>query len=90
NASKLLRNAKVQQRVWELSQKVSRGKIMDAAERREILSEIISSKLCSAADRIRAIDTMNKMDGVYIQKTQLSGTDGGPLSFRWEDGGGGK
>jgi len=88
--SNLLRIIEVQRRIAELRGKLEDEKIMDAAERRRILTDIARDKKGNTKCRIMAIDTMNKMDGVYIQKTQLSGTDGGPLSFRWEDGGGGK
>jgi len=90
NASKMLRNTKVQDKIRELSQKANEGKIMNATERREVLSEIVRSNAESTQDRIRALDVMNKMDGLYIQKTQLAGADGGPLVFAWEGGGDGK
>ena len=89
-ASRLLENDGIRQLIDELRNKIQGEKIMNAAERRETLSEIARNKEESPQDRIRAIDTMNKMDGLYIQKTQLSGSDGGPLVFAWEGGGDGK
>jgi phage terminase small subunit len=86
----LLRNVEVQERIAELRSKMEDEKIMDAAERRKILTEIARDVESSAQDKIRAIDTANKMDGLYIQKTQLSGAEGGPLVFAWEGGGDGK
>lgn len=84
NASKMLRNTKVQERIAALKERANEGRIMDAKERRELLSDIARSGGESTTDRLRAIDTMNKMDGLYINKTQLSGADGGPLLVAWE------
>lgn len=84
--ARMLRNVKVQAKIDELIRKANEGKIMDAAERRIMLSEI--AKNGKAIVAIKAIDTLNKMDGLYIQKTQLSGADGGPLMIGWLEGGG--
>ena len=70
-AAKLLRKDKVQ-------------KIMDAAERRELLTQFARDEETVKPDRLKAMDLLNKMDGVYINKTQVSGADGAPLVFRWE------
>lgn len=86
--SDLLRNVEVQERIAQLQEKLEDEKIMDAKERRQALTEIARNYTEDAQDRIRAIDTMNKMDGLYIQKTQLSGADGGPLMIGWLEGGG--
>ena len=85
-AAKLLRKAKVQQRIAELRSEMDSRKIMDAAERRELLTQFARDEETAKPDRLKAMDLLNKMDGVYINKTQMSGTDGGPLTFRWEGG----
>ena len=85
-AAKLLRKAKVQKRIAELRSEMDSHKIMDAAERRELLTQFARDEETGKADRLKAMDLLNKMDGVYINKTQVSGTDGGPLTFRWEGG----
>lgn len=82
SASRLLENVGICNRIAELREKAEDEKIMDAKQRRIILSEIAKSGKAIVA--IKAIDTLNKMDGVYINKTQLSGADGGPLVFAWE------
>ena len=86
--SELLRNVEVRERIAQLREKMDSEKIMDAAERREVLTAIARNKGQEPQDRIRAIDTMNKMDGLYINKTQLAGADGGPLTIAWENGNG--
>ena len=83
-AAKLLRKAKVQKRIAELRSEMDSHKIMDAAERRELLTQFARDEETAKPDRLKAMDLLNKMDGVYINKTQVSGTDGGPLTFRWE------
>lgn len=85
-AAKLLRKAKVQKRIAELRSEMDSHKIMDAAERRELLTQFARDEETAKPDRLKAMDLLNKMDGVYINKTQVSGTDGGPLTFRWEGG----
>lgn len=85
NASKLLRNTKIQEHIAELREKATDAKILDAKQRRILLSEIAKAK---GQDAVRALDVLNKMDGIYIQKTQLSGADGGPLTISWENGNG--
>lgn len=85
-AAKLLRNARVQQRIAELRREMDSHKIMDAAERRELLTQFARDEETGKADRLKAMDLLNKMDGVYINKTQISGGDGAPITFRWEGG----
>lgn len=85
-AAKLLRKAKVQQRIAELRNEMDSHKIMDAAERRELLTRFARDEDTGKTDRLRAMDLLNKMDGVYINKTQISGVDGAPITFRWEGG----
>ena len=83
-AAKLLRKAKVQKRIAELRSEMDSHKIMDAAERRELLTQFARDEETAKPDRLKAMDLLNKMDGVYINKTQVSGVDGAPLVFRWE------
>ena len=85
-AAKLLRKAKVQKRIAELRSEMDSHKIMDAVERRELLTQFARDEETGKADRLKAMDLLNKMDGIYINKTQVSGVDGGPLTFRWEGG----
>lgn len=86
-AAKLLGNARIQNRIAELRREMDSRKIMDAAERRELLTQFARDDETGKTDRLRAVDLLNKMDGVYINKTQVSGVDGAPLTFRWEGGG---
>jgi len=85
-AAKLLKKANIQARIAELRKEFASCKIMDAAERRELLTQFARDEEAAKPDRLKAMDLLNKMDGVYINKTQVSGADGAPLVFRWEGG----
>ena len=82
SASRLLEKDGIRSRIAELREKVTNKKILDAQQRRILLSEIANAK---GQDAVRALDVLNKMDGIYITKQQISGADGGPLRFRWEN-----
>ena len=83
-AAKLLRNTKVQARIAELRKEFDSRKIMDAAERRDLLTQFARDKETAKPDRLKAMDLLNKMDGVYINKTQISGDGGGAITFKWD------
>lgn len=85
-AARLLGNVGIQRRIVELQSEMDSHKIMDAAERRELLTRFARDEDTGKTDRLRAMDLLNKMDGVYINKTQISGIDGAPITFRWEGG----
>lgn len=85
-AARLLGNVGIQRRIVELQSEMDSHKIMDAAERRELLTQFARDEDTGKTDRLRAMDLLNKMDGVYINKTQISGVDGAPITFRWEGG----
>lgn len=69
----LLENVGVSEHIKKLSEKASDKRILSASERQEILSDLARNTAEFAADRIRAIDTLNKMTGEYINRTELSG-----------------
>jgi phage terminase small subunit len=48
-------------------------------EKQEVLSEIIRDKESSNSDKIKAMDTHNKMDGEYITKVEHSGDQDKPI-----------
>lgn len=92
-ASRLLTDANVQSRLRELEKEFEemmeeekKAAIMDFSERMIVLTEIVKDEDSSRQDKIKAIDTMNKMDGVYVQKTQLSGSiDTGDVFIKFSD-----
>ena len=60
--------------IKQLSDKFKEERIISAKDRQIILSDIAKSKEEFASDRIRAIDTLNKMTGEYLNKVEISGT----------------
>ena len=72
NACKLLENVRVAEYVKELSKKAQDERIMTAKERQALLSDIAKDKLNSPADRIKAVDTLNKMTGEYTVKVDTT------------------
>lgn len=73
-AYELLENVGVSKYIKELSDKLKDKRIISAKDRQVILSDIAKSKDEETPDRIRAIDTLNKMTGEYLNKVEVSGT----------------
>lgn len=69
-ASLLLDNPKVTQRLKEIRDMAAKPTIMTAQKRKEWLTQVIQSEDESTSDKLRAIDLMNKMDGEYVTKVE--------------------
>jgi len=76
NAGKLLENDSISEYLKSLTAPAQKKRILNAAERQEILSDIANNKMLFPADRIKAIDTLNKMTGEYTIKANISGDMG--------------
>ena len=76
NASKLLSDTKIAQRVQELRNKETESAIISIEKRKELLTKFIYDEDTNNA--MKAIEILNKMDGVYVvkQQTEVSGTLG--------------
>ena len=61
--------------IKQLTQEQQEARILTAGERKVILSDIAKNKQAFPADRVRAIDTLNKMTGEYITKIEGSTTE---------------
>lgn len=70
NASKLLQNTTITEYIKQLTEDAQTARIMTARERQALLSDIANDKQNELSDRIRAIDTLNKMTGEYVAKIQ--------------------
>lgn len=70
DACHILDNPSVAQYIRELSEKAQDERIMTAKERQALLSDMAKDCNNETADRIRAIDTLNKMTGEYVAKIQ--------------------
>ena len=67
-AYELLENVGVAKYIKELSDKLKDERIMSAKDRQVALSDIARNDGQDTSDRIRAIDTLNKMTGEYTVK----------------------
>ena len=67
-AYELSENVGVSKYIKELSDKLKDERIMSAKDRQVALSDIARSAEQDTSDRIRAIDTLNKMTGEYTVK----------------------
>ncbi len=72
HASKLLQNATIQRYVQELTEKSKNARVLTAIQRQEILSDIARNEENYPSDRIKSIDTLNKMTGEYLQKVAIT------------------
>ena len=71
----MLRNVEVRAYIRELTEKAKDKRIMTAKDRQVLLSEIAQDAGMEAADRIRAVDTLNKMTGEYLSRVEVTGLD---------------
>lgn len=69
-ASRLFNDSKINARYQELIDKLEDETIMTAIEKRRMLKEMALNKENSVTDRIKAIDTDNKMAGEYVTKVE--------------------
>ena len=72
NAYKLVANSGVAAYIKQLSEAAQTARIMTARDRQELLSDIAKDEHNDASDRIRAVDTLNKMTGEYTTKVEAS------------------
>lgn len=68
----MLRNVEIADYIRELTEKAQSERILTALRRQEILSELAEDEVIEAKDRIKAIDTLNKMTGEYTVKVNAS------------------
>lgn len=72
NASKLLQNTTIANYIKELSEKLKDERIMTAKDRQVLLSDIARDDENEPNDRIKAVDTLNKMTGEYTVKVDAN------------------
>ncbi len=68
----MLKNVEIAEYLKELSQKAQDERILTAKERQSMLSDIAKDEKNSPSDRIRAVDTLNKMTGEYTVKVDTT------------------
>lgn len=97
NASRLLGNARIQEYIKELQDELKKKAIMSAEERMIWLSKVVNGDIkhtsydgngnsyeneAYISDKMKAIDIMNKMDGEYINKLELSNNQEKPFEVK--------
>lgn len=75
-ASKLFKEHEVSARFKELQQEAADEAVLSVVKRKIILSEIASDDEERPNDRIKAIDSLNKMEGVGSENVNLNGKIG--------------
>lgn len=72
NADKLLKNTNILEYIKELTDKLKDDRILTAKDRQVMLSDIARNTENEASDRIKAVDTLNKMTGEYTVKVDTT------------------
>ena len=83
-ASRLMADSNISARVQELREKVACETIMSARKRQEWLTEFIKGAHLSA-DKLRALDILNKMTGEYVQKIEADVSTDVTISIELSD-----
>lgn len=74
NACRLLENVRVKEYIKELTDKAKDERILTAKDRQVLLSDIAKNPEEETSDRIKAVDTLNKMTGEYLNKVEVNGS----------------
>lgn len=80
NAHKLVANSCISEYIRQLSEKAQNDRIISARERQALLSDMAKDTENAPSDRIRAIDTLNKMTGEYTVKVDAQVKPENPFS----------
>ena len=72
-ASELFRNSEILARYEELLEESKDAAILQRKDRMIFLSNVANDSSEKTDVRIKAVDTLNKMDGQYVSKVEVSG-----------------
>ena len=78
-ACNLAKEDKILARLKELQAAATSNAVMSAIKRKEWLTELITSETEETKDKLKAIDILNKMEGEYTEKLQMSGSVNNPF-----------
>ena len=81
NASKLMADAKIAQRVEELRKPIAQKAMITLESHIQRLKELAEMAIDQGqiAAAIKAEELCGKASGVYVEKRQITGADGGPV-----------
>lgn len=82
-ASENLTKPNIQKRINELRQQAASSKVLSYQEKREWIADRLRDPEERSDIKAKLVDLDNKMEGVYINRTELTGNNGGPLEFVW-------
>ena len=71
-ASKLMDNPNIAQRIAELRAEIAKDGVMTAQERAKWLTDVIASFENTMPDKLKALDILNKMTGEYVTKVDAA------------------
>lgn len=83
-ASKLLRNPKIQDYIQERLAAKDVERIASQDEVLEYLTDVMRGKAEETKDRIKAAELLGKRHRMFTDKVEHTGKDGGAITFRWE------
>jgi phage terminase small subunit len=69
-ASLLMQKGDIRVKIDELRKEARNDKIINTIQKKELLTQWIYEMDSSKADRLKAMDILNKMDGEYIEKVE--------------------
>ena len=72
HASEMRRIHEVDERIKELQDEAAAAAVMDRQERLETLTTIARDEHMHPKQRMQAIDILNKMDAVYVQRVEAN------------------
>lgn len=69
----LMKSVGVNRYIEELQKKIQSSRIMSAVERKEWLTKVLNDKTANMTNKLKALDILNKMEGEYLEKVQVTG-----------------
>ncbi len=78
-ACELAKDDKILVRLNELQAQAASKAVMSATQRKEWLTKLIQDEAEETKDKLKAVDILNKMDGEYTEKVQVSGNVNNPF-----------
>ena len=85
NASRLLRNAKVQEYIKERNAQLDVELIADITETKRFWTEIMRDENADMKDRLRASEYIAKTNGAFVEKKELKGGLDNKIVFSFVD-----
>lgn len=69
-SSRMLKNVKIKEEFERKLEELSAIKVLNVEQRKQVLVNEIMKDSNKASDKVKALDVLNKMDGIYIEKIE--------------------